>query len=50
MWGSGIRWGQEWVEDEGWGEVRYGPADKLYVTRSYMFTTLTHLGEAIHHS
>lgn len=44
-WGSGMRWGQRWVEDEGWGEVRHCLADKLYVTRSYMFTTLTHLRE-----
>lgn len=42
---SGMRWGQRWVEDEGWGEVRHHLADKLYVTRSYMFTTLTPLRE-----
>lgn len=43
--GSGIRWGQRWVEDEGWGEVRHRSADELYVTRSYTFTILTHLRE-----
>lgn len=44
-WVSGMRWDQRCIEDEEWGEVRHHLADKLYVTRSYMFTTLTHLRE-----